>query len=318
MNFRSVADLAQLIRTKAYLIPDDIDLIVGIPRSGLLAANLIALALNLRVTDMIGLANDTPLSSGSTRFVRYPNIVRPNGAGHILVVDDSISSGGSIADAKQAIARLNLAQKVTYCAIYAAPNSCNLVDIYLEVLPTPRAFEWNLMHRSEVNSYCIDIDGVLCADPSDKENDDGINYRHFLKSARPLALPTYPVGCLVSSRLEKYRQDVEEWLRRHKVRYRELYLLDLPNANSRRKLAIHASFKAEVYRANYDSDLFIESERQQALDIANGAGKQSLCFATQELFDPAISYALLEYKALRASTRVKRAVQRITHKLLNG
>ena len=48
----------------------------------------------------------------------------------------------------------------------------------------------------------MDIDGVLCADPTPEENDDGEKYRHFLLNAPPLFIPKVTIGTLVTSRLE--------------------------------------------------------------------------------------------------------------------
>lgn len=35
MNYRSISDLNQIILKRLYIIPRDIDLVVGIPRSGM-------------------------------------------------------------------------------------------------------------------------------------------------------------------------------------------------------------------------------------------------------------------------------------------
>ena len=53
MNFRTVSDLTKTIMKKIDIIPSDIDLIVGIPRSGLLVANYIALLLNKPITKFL-------------------------------------------------------------------------------------------------------------------------------------------------------------------------------------------------------------------------------------------------------------------------
>lgn len=55
MNYRSIVDLNSDIKKWISELPNDLDLIVGIPRSGLLVANLLALHLNLPLTDVEGL-----------------------------------------------------------------------------------------------------------------------------------------------------------------------------------------------------------------------------------------------------------------------
>lgn len=63
----------------------------------------------------------------------------------------------------------------------------------------------------------MDIDGVLCADPTPEENDDGEKYRHFLLNTPPLFIPKVTIGTLVTSRLEKYRPETEAWLQKNHV-----------------------------------------------------------------------------------------------------
>ena len=57
MNFRTINDSNNLISKNLDKIPKDIDLIVGVPRSGLFVANLIALYLNLPLTDFDSFLN---------------------------------------------------------------------------------------------------------------------------------------------------------------------------------------------------------------------------------------------------------------------
>jgi hypothetical protein len=54
MNYRSIATLNRQIVNWLDQLPSDLDLIVGIPRSGLLVANLLALHQNLPLTDIDG------------------------------------------------------------------------------------------------------------------------------------------------------------------------------------------------------------------------------------------------------------------------
>ena len=52
MNFITFEELGECIYTNISKVPRNVDLIVGIPRSGTLAANLLALYLNLPFTDI--------------------------------------------------------------------------------------------------------------------------------------------------------------------------------------------------------------------------------------------------------------------------
>ena len=115
---------------------------------------------------------------------------------------------------------------ITYGVIYAI-SGCPLR--HCKQLELPRIFEWNVMHHHLLVSSCIDIDGVLCRDPTEAENDDGAAYERFLDTVPAREVPEAPLGWLVTCRLEKYREQTEAWLNRHAIRYRELVMLDLPD-----------------------------------------------------------------------------------------
>jgi uncharacterized HAD superfamily protein/hypoxanthine phosphoribosyltransferase len=294
MNYVSVADLAAAIRAGLHKLPEDVDLVVGIPRSGMLPASLIALNLNVNCCDLQSFLAGVALHHGRTREVRLPKVTMPSHARHVLVVDDSVDSGETLASVKRSLAQIMSDQRLIFCAVYVTPTATTLPDVYLQVLSQPRLFEWNVMHRSYLRNCCVDIDGVLCCDPTAVENDDSYEYGKFLLAAKPLAVPSYPIGHLVTSRLEKYRPQTEDWLRRHGVQYLTLHMLDLPDAKTRRKLDCHAKFKAEVYSRVPTATLFIESDRSQAQAIAKLSGKYALSFGSQELFAPTPSAAVLQ------------------------
>lgn len=315
MNYRSTADLVRSIRENLYKLPRDIDLIVGIPRSGMLAANIIALNLNLKFTDLSGLLGNAQLRQGQTRYSRFLDLEKPIDANHILVVDDSIESGGSLVKVKELIEKTGRNHKITYCVIYASSHSVNRVDVYFEIVQQPRLFEWNILHRPFLSECCIDIDGVLCIDPTEEENDDGSAYQYFLINARPLVIPSYSIGHLVTSRLEKYRKETEIWLNKQGVVYDQIHMLDLPDADTRRRLGCHAAFKADIYRKLRHAKLFIESEPRQAMEIANTAGKPVLCFTTQQLFQPGLSYPFIENEVITFRKRVTGKLSRIASRI---
>jgi hypothetical protein len=55
-------------------------------------------------------------------------------------------------------------------------------------------------------------------------------------------------------------------------------------AEERRKLNLHAKFKAEQYKKLPDIQLFIESDKKQAQEIARLTNKLCFCASTDELF----------------------------------
>lgn len=66
MNYRSLNDLSRLSTECAGKIPNDVDLVVGIPRSGMLVASIIALKQNLPLTDLYSFLRNDDLKKGST------------------------------------------------------------------------------------------------------------------------------------------------------------------------------------------------------------------------------------------------------------
>jgi uncharacterized HAD superfamily protein/adenine/guanine phosphoribosyltransferase-like PRPP-binding protein len=284
MNYRSIADLSDVISRNLYRLPSDVDLVVGVPRSGLLAAAIMALALNVQFTDVEGFLTGRLFAAGKTR--RRNTFDRSLAdMSNIVVVDDSIFSGESMAETRAKIEAAYPEKKITFCAVYGVRSDQPGVDIAFEVVPHPRLFQWNLFHHNLLEQCCVDIDGVLCVDPTDDENDDGKKYIQFLLEANAMHTPTKKVGYLVTSRLEKYRTQTETWLQRRGIKYGELIMLDLPTKEERQRLNAHGHFKGTVFR-HADALLFIESDRLQAAEIAKISGKPALCVETQELFSP--------------------------------
>jgi hypothetical protein len=282
MEFRTVADLEQSIWKNLHRFPADIDTVVGIPRSGLMAGSIAALMLNLPLADVDGYAAGRSFCTGRTRPVRA---LRGGARPKVLLVDDSVRTGDAMRAARAQLTEACPGIEIVTCAIYAAPEVAHTVDLPLELVATPRLFLWNAMHHPFISNACLDLDGVLCVDPTEADNDDGPCYEAFLAQVRPLHLPAQRIGTIVTSRLERYRPQTEEWLARHGVMYDKLVMLDLPDAATRQRLGCHASFKAEYYRAS-NAVLFIESDREQAADISLISGKPTLWLGGPVLFRP--------------------------------
>ena len=259
LNFKTIADLDSCIVKNLHKIPRDIDLVVGIPRSGMLAATIIALHLNLPLLDMDSYLNQVQFHTGNTK--KCENWIKTTQeAKKVLVVDDSISSGKAMNEAKMLTKRI-ASVKHFFLAVYALELTSLMVDIFFEIVSQPRMFEWNFMHHWALEYACVDIDGV------------------------PKFIPTKKVAYIVSARLEKYRKETEEWLHKNKIEYGKLILLDEPDAASRRKNVNHGSYKGEIFK-NTDCSLFIESSYEQAVEICRTSGKQCYCTGKACLITP--------------------------------
>jgi uncharacterized HAD superfamily protein len=285
MNVRTIADMNATILGHLSQVPATVEVVAGVPRSGLLAANMMALHLNLPLTDIDGVENGRVFATGK-RALRHGSaqglLDEPR---HVLVVDDCVSQGTELERTKGRLA--GLPHSFTFLTVYAFPGGAHRADITLETVPRPAAFEWSLFHSEVLRRVCLDIDGVLCRDATPDEDDDGERYRAFLTEVAPLMRPTIPVRALVTSRLERYRPETEEWLARHGISYEELIMMDLPTAEARRRSARQAAFKAKAYQKT-EALLFIESSPGQAHDIAQLSGKPVLAITTGQVERPSL------------------------------
>ena len=253
-NYRNFNYVNALIMNNLERIPEDIDLIVSIPRSGLLIGILIAEYTNKASTDLFSYLADVDnykLNVGS--FAPASSVKT---AQNILLVDDSMGVGITMDKAKDLVRKKNPTCKITTCVGWVEPFSTNKVDIYFSIL-RDQFFPWSVLKRG-ISDACCDIDGVLTEDVPAEFDDDGEKYINFLKNQKPKFRPDRKIHTLVTGRLEKYRAITEEWLRQHNVQYGNLIMLNLPNKQEKMKQDT-GNFKAEVFRKS-GLQLFIESD----------------------------------------------------------
>jgi len=279
LNFKTYSQLTKDIRKAIINLPKDIDLVVGIPRSGMIPAYMIGSFLNLPVASLDEYLNNAIVSSGSR-----PVISRNETIKKVLIVDDSVNSGGTLSKVKNKLIEKNEDIEYAFFAAYATDESKVLVDFYASICNQPRIFQWNYLYHDILSTACFDVDGVLCEDPTEEQNDDGERYIDFILNAKPLYIPNYKIKALVTSRLEKYREQTQVWLKKNNVQYETLYMLDLPSKEERIKQGAHGKFKAEIFNSLTECCLFVESERSQAIEIANITKKAVISLSTDEMF----------------------------------
>lgn len=273
MNYRSVSDLNNAILRNLAKFPHDVDLIVGIPRSGMLPANLLALYLNKPYADIDSFIEGRIYACGE----RGTLIVKEQ-TKKVIIIDDSIFCGGALKKAKEKLCQLKKDYSFIFCAVYAVESSTALVDVYCEIVNPPRIFQWNFFHHSGIiPNSCFDIDGVLCEDPP--IDDDGPLYSQYIKHAIPKYLPSVEIDTLVTCRLEKYRKITEEWLKNNNVRYKKLIMLDMQSREERLAWGRHGQFKGAVYK-DLPCILFVESSLKQAKEIVRMTNKPVFCTET--------------------------------------
>lgn len=283
MNYRSIADMNDTIVRNLHRLPRDIDLVVGIPRSGLIAANLVSLAANIPMTDLDGFVAGRVYSSGVTK--RRPALDRETSRMRkVLILDDSINGGDAMRQARARMAATGTNADMIFSAVYGSFAVYEEADFIFEVVPWPRLFQWNFMHHKFLERSCIDVDGVLCIAPAGGEGEDRPAFTDDLSRMRALYLPTRKVRHLVTARPRADLPRLEDWLAAHRIAYDELIALDPDGA---RDPAMRGKAKAMLYRG-CDADLFIEGDRDQAAAIARLSGKPVLCTASQRMIPPGL------------------------------
>ena len=281
MVYRTLSDLCLLVRSNLHKVPHDIDLVVGIPRSGMLPASMIALYLNKRLADIDSFVEGRLMSAGErSEYFQDDNIKK------VLIVDDSVNRGNAIKNAQAKLKPIAEKYELIYLAPIVTSEGKKFVDVYFEIIDDWRVFEWNLMHHEILLSACVDIDGVLNVDPTFEIDDDGPTYVNFLQNAVPLFLPTAPIDTLISCRLEKYRSQTEKWLQQHNVEYNNLVMLNMPSKQARLHWGRHGEYKAEYFKSRKDLSLFVESCVDQARIIAEISQKPVVCIETNSLILP--------------------------------
>jgi len=296
MNFRSVQDLNSIISTNISLLKcENFELVVGVPRSGMLPASILALKLNLPLMSISEYIDNSAITHGRTRKPSS-KIVKAHDALKVLIVDDSISSGDSIREVKVKIPE-HLLGKCRFMAIYGVGKNTD-IDIVLETVALPRIFEWNAMYHGIVKDACFDIDGVLCEDPAEWQNDDGEKYLEFIENAKPLYLPLTTIDTLVTNRLEKYRRETEAWLKKYNIKYHRLEMLQVESKEERLDQVDYFKHKSDVYKKS-SAKIFYESSLQQAQEIYKRTKKPVYCVDEHFLITPTILRSLLKPKTLK-------------------
>lgn len=253
IRFRGFADLNRAIVRALPELPRDLDLVVGVPRSGMLVANLLALHLNLPFTDLEGFLEGRLIGTGRRKLRDRADV----GTRKALVVDDSVASGREMRRVRARVSEAGLEDEVLFAAAFVRPEGTDLVDFAFEILPGKRCFEWNIMHHPWLNYCCVALEEVLSACPP-----PGSGGGRFPPESKALHLPAVEIGHVFSFHPESERPAVAAWLAKHGVRHGELVMAGRPEdalrtltrayRDSRARLLIvgdHASAAAISQRA---------------------------------------------------------------------
>ena len=271
LSYLTYDDLHRDVMALERRLPRDIVGVVGIPRSGMLPASIIALHRNLPLA-----------SSCNLRWLHGGERCPPNTqrCGKLLVVDDSCYRGTAMERA-----RLNLGaatrSDLVFAAVYGHPDTPpgRQPDFVGRIVPGPRYFAWNLFRHADLKDAMLDLDGVLCVDPPVSDSLDADAYAAWLPNAEPLNIPSVKVGAICTNRLRGHRAATEAWLAKHGVQYGELIMSPYDNPEKRERGPIHGWNKGEAYLASR-CNLFVESDDGQARVIRESANKPVIALDT--------------------------------------
>jgi uncharacterized HAD superfamily protein/hypoxanthine phosphoribosyltransferase len=299
INYRSYNDLVSIVKDKINILPKNIDLVVGIPRSGMIPAYMIANLIDCGAIDFYSFLRNEEVRGGARFKNREKKAFEFK---NVLFFDDSIMTGKALTKIQDQLDETvnNLEMEISYGVVYATEISKLKVDYFFEIVEYPRLFQWNIFNHLIIENSCFDLDGVLCYDVPEEFNDDGEKYIKYIETVQVYIKPIRPIKKIVTCRLEKYRHVTENWLEKNEIIYEELIMLQLSNGEERRRWNKHGEYKAEIFKTS-NSELFIESSYNQAVLIAECTGKSVYCVDSNQMIG-----ALLESKQSNLLIRINR------------
>lgn len=266
MNFISYEQMNKWILEFIKLIPNKFDLIVGIPRNGLVFASILSAKFGRPLT--------TPDSYWMWRSL-LPNL----GINSILVCDDAISSSQQMDIAMNMVHVRYPSANIETAVVIKHEQS--QVDYWYKLTDDPKLFEWSLAHF-KLGKLACDIDGVMCNDLpvgfEEEVNPEG--YENHIKNAVPQFIPQYTIDVIVSCRIERWRKETEIWLKRIGIKYKQLNLWNIEKPADR--IGKWADYKIEQIK-KAEADYVFESNWEQAQKIYEVLRIPVLCFERMEM-----------------------------------
>lgn len=287
LSFRGTGDLHRAIVEGIPSLPANLDLIVGVPRSGMLPASILSHLLDLPLTDVDGFLEGRLLRRGSSTAAIADGAVVDR-ARSVLVIDDSIGHGVQLQQVATRIAPRSAGRTLYLAAVFATPSGAALADIVFERLPWGRVFSWNLLHHRLLAECWVAADGILWDRRSAPSHDN---------DPAPIWRPTTRIGWIVTAQPATEVDRVRAWLEAHSITYDRLVM-------SARPLGAPATLRymARGYRRS-PARLFITDEAEHAQQVLRRAGAPTVSLLAQELYVPGLHRRIV--------TRLHRQLRRV-------
>jgi len=262
----------------AFLVPKIKDLnisgIVGIPRSGMLVAPIIATLLNKPLYTISN--GEIQVCSYSSSFGGKRMHDYKESCGKLLFLDDTAYTGKEMRNI-----RAKYPNNI-YSAMYLHPSAERYVDIFGMYLNAPHYLEWHFFNSNFPQSTIFDLDGIFCPDVPIEKAENEILYKEYITTVESIAhrIPRLHPPCLsiATARLEKYRGITEDWLKRNNIKYNSLHMYqgtkDDRDSNFYRNVS---EYKTSIFLES-DAKIFVESDDRLAKRIAKKSnGKKVIC-----------------------------------------
>jgi len=271
-NRQLVADATSLI----VQLPANLTAIVGVARSGMLPASLLATALHL---PLYALDQERGIVRDIGHGWRLND--RRKGHGTALVIDDTTGSGRSLRMTQRALGRCSgcpfRMSEVITASVYCNPESNLKPDLWSVELHLPHLLEWNFANSIVTTVSAFDMDGVICHD-AESGGEPGT----------PLYLPRREPVHIITGRRERHRAATLAWLQHWNVRVASLTmkLLDDQREFAEYKAEHVKRFAATAHERPFGPPMYVESCSRQARRIAELSDVMTVCPATGEVYGP--------------------------------
>lgn len=292
-TFLSCREYQKDIMKLVYRIPSEVDTIIGISRSGIYPASMVAMMTHLPLLifrqskkDIIEAGNGYRLKSDKDGVIHDLPGKNP------IVIDDTVMTGNSFAMCRKLLEKDH--PNIIFASVYCNPGANVKPDLWVRDLNHPHFLEWNLFNSIFSHNIATDFDGVLCQDCEIAQDDDGPRYLDFIRNAKPKNLMRkVQVPLIVTARLEKYRKETINWLKRYNIKFNKLIMHPAETLAERNRDDISA-FKAKHIiewankienRHSWKFPIFVESNDYQARQIAKITNILTICTDTYQCYN---------------------------------
>jgi hypoxanthine phosphoribosyltransferase len=226
-SYLSLEDILIDAKEWSKILPKDTGVIVGIPRTGLIIAAVIATELGkpLATPDLI---------IDNKFWYKRETDEWPQDLSQILIIDDSIDTGTALNRTLEFLKEKKPNALIRTGALYLNKHAIK-PDFYFKRLHTINTLQPSLLHHHPGSIFC-DLDGVLCEDYPGGMNE--LEYTSWLSYVRPYKIPTFEIDCIVTGRLEKYRNITELWLLQNNIKYKKLLMRKENEGHYQQKIKI--------------------------------------------------------------------------------